>query len=79
MVVVVVDPRNLPLKLFVAVVAVVVVVDFVVVYNDDVVFDVVLSLKPSIKVWSIIDEMWLLLLLLSMLLLLLLLIPETFL
>ena len=41
MVVVVVDPRNLPLKLFVAVVAVVVV--FVVVDNDDDVggFDVV--------------------------------------
>ena len=61
MVVVVVDPRNLPLKLFVAVVVVVV---FVVVDNDDLVFYVVLSLKPSIKVWSVIDEMLLLLLLL---------------
>ena len=77
-VIVVVDHWNLPLNLFVAVVAVVVV--FVVVDNNDdvVVFDVVLSLKPSIKVWSVIDEM-LLLLLLSMLLLLSLLILQTFL
>ena len=76
MVVVVVDPRNLPLKLFVAAVVVVVVfvvvlvvvgvvvvvVGVVVVDNNDVVFDVVSSLKPSIKVWSVIDEMLLLLL-----------------
>ena len=72
MLVVVADPRNLPLKLFVAVVAVVVV--FVVVDNNDdvVVFDVVLSLKPFIKVWSVIDEM------LFLLLLFLLLIPQTY-